>query len=811
MIGVALGITAVIAVNIANNSARESFLSASTALQETATHTINGEVSDSLYRNIRLNTNFPAQPVVRGRVYTVNTANSATIFGIDPIAYFQFNVGLDTALSGTQEVNRLFTEPYSAFATADTLRQFNLKVGDWMEVRHGRKHYDLHIIGVLNAQTPIQQQSLRSIFLTDIATAQTVLGKKGRLSSIQLQLPPDDESQSLIENLLPRDALLEGGLNRQRSIESITEAFQTNLTAMSLLALLVAIFLLYNTMTFLIIRRKSTIKILRAVGVSRRGIFGCVVIEAIVIGATASLIGLLLGIQLANLLLSLVEKSINNLYFPIDASVTIITRSEFFLALALGIGSTLLSTTPALREALKVAPTFGQVHRRSDVRVQNRNHIAIFASACLVLTGIAIIQLSPTGIILGFAGIYCMVAGYICLIPMLCRMLGRILRNLAKRYFGIRGVLASRALAMSGERTSVAICALCIAISATIGVGVMISSFRTAVDEWLGDRLNADIYISAQGYGDQLTKQEIGALNSLPGAKFVGVGHWTWLQGPNGRSRVFAVDYGEQAFSGYRFKSQVEDTWNRFQNDGVIISEPYAWKHGVSTGDTIELWKEGTIVQMPILGVYYDYSTDRGVLAMHREVYLSKFNDETVTTAAIFAKSGTDLNELESSVGTAVVSSDANIWRAQGLHQASMEIFDQTFSITTVLRSLSVIVAFIAVVSTLVMIQIDRLRELKIQNAIGFTSREIWVSASAEAGVMGLLAGILSIPLGLMLTWLLIWVVNQRSFGWTMQMLIDHSILIEAVALSVLAALLAGVLPAWRLAKRTPLMMFQAD
>ncbi len=813
IIGVALGVTAVVAVHVANHSARESFLAASSAMQETATHSITGEPSDQLYRQIRLATDYPAQPVVSGSVRVVDADNlSAILYGIDPVAYFEFNNGSDAISAAAQNVNPLLAEAFSVFATLDTLQQLDAEVGTHLTIRFAREDYDFRIAGLIETRTPLQTQSYRRMLLTDIATAQTVLGMRGQLSSIQLQLPPDETARLTIEMMLSRDTQLEGGLHRQQSMASITEAFQTNLTAMSLLALLVAIFLIYNTMTFLVMRRRPIIEILRALGVSRTGILSCLVLEAVFVGLSASMMGVVIGSQLAEFLLALVERSINDLYFPIDADIAILSPATVLLALALGIGSTLLASLPAMRETLNISPSFGNTGHRSTFTDSRRRIVsALTASGVLIIAGVATMQLFPTSIMLGFTSIYLIVAGYLCLVPMLCKALGQAIRAIAKQCFGIRGVLTGRALAMTRGKTSVSICAMCLAISAAIGVSIMISSFRTAVDVWIGDRLSAEFYVSTQGHGDQLNALEINQLQTVQGVESVGVANWTWLQSEGGRSRIFAVDYGERAFAGYRFKEQVADVWMRFQEGGVIVSEPYAWRHQVGIGDTLELWNSASEIQVPIIGVFFDYSSDRGVVAMHRNVYISKFGDRTITTAAIFSQPDADRQALEDAVGQSITGSNIRLWSARGLHEASMEVFDQTFAVTAVLRSLAVIVAIVAVVSTLAMVQIDRGQELRIQNAVGFTAREIWASASIESAVMGLIAGLLSLPVGLMQTWLLIWVVNQRSFGWTMPMVIDGSILIEAVCLSVFAALLAGIVPAWWLATRVPRQMLQTE
>ncbi len=812
VLGVALGVTAVVAVNITNHSARESFLAASNALAESATHSIAGQPSDQLYRELRLKTKYPIQPIVQGRVRLSDiNDSSATVYGIDPIAYYRFNIGSNATPSSSEEINQLMAEAFSTFATADSLDQLDVKLGDSIKLRYGRKNHELRITGLIETSTPLQEQSFRLLFLTDIATAQTILGMRGQLSSIQLQLPPGDIVLQEIEDLLPQGTHLEGRLNRQHSLTSITDAFQTNLTAMSLLALLVAIFLIYNTMAFLVMRRRPTIEILRALGFSRSGITLCLTLEAAAIGLAASITGILIGSQLAKLLLVLVERSINNLYFPIEADITILTPTVIFLAVCLGIGSTILAALPALREAQNLMPSFGTEFRHLPSSARKRVFVFLISCSGFVGVGVLLMRLYPTSIALGFVSINLIVIGYFCLVPLLSQALGRVFRVVSKQIFGLRGVLSSRALSMSGGRSSIAICALCVAISATVGVGVMISSFRTAVDDWLSDRLRADVYVSTQDYGGQLSGIEINRLRMIRGVESVGVAKWDWLQGPDGRSRIFAVDYGERAFDGYRFKVNAADVWNRFQGGGVIISEPYAWKRKLSLGDTVEFFRDDAVIEMPVVGVFYDYSSDRGVVVIHRDVYVSNFNDYEITTAALFGDPGTNKQTLEHEANQAITSPGVTVWTAGGMHGAAMEIFDQTFAITAVLRSLAVIVAIIAVVSILAMIQIDRGRELRIQKAVGFTSREIWTSASIEAGVMGMIAGVLSLPVGLLLSWLLIWVVNQRSYGWTMQMLIDGTILIEAVLLAIIAALLAGIVPAWWLANRAPKQDLQAE
>ncbi len=747
VVGVALGVAAVVAVDLANHSAKESFLAASDAISAASTHAIQGEIDDGLYRSIRLSTPHPVQPLVQGRVRIVGSARrSATVYGVDPIASFEFEEHLGS--SASVAISRLIAEPLSALASGETLRQLGVRVGDSISIEYAGAVHEVVIIGALEPKDIVQRQSLQSLLLMDIASAQSVLGMRGKLSSIQLSLPSTDESIEALEQLLPQGAWLQSTELRRQALASIIQSFQTNLTAMSLLAILVAALLIYNTMTFLAMRRKSRIITLRALGATRRAIAGCFALEALCIGIFATLIGFAFGTLLSERLLYLVERSISALYAPISTSSLAISAQATVVALALGLGATLLSALPALLQVYGIKSSIGG-SRQSGMKRLSRGRSPFMLCALLAASGMVVMQLDSRSLMSGFASIYLVVAGYLCLVPMLCANLSKLLRGVSFALFGVRGILASRAFAMTGGRTSAAVCALCMAISATIGVGVMISSFRTAVDAWLVDRLTADLYVTTQSeYGGHLDEAQVERLRLLPGVDSIGVANWTWLNGPEGRSRVVALDYGESNFGGYRFVERMPGLlWNRFQTEGVIISQPFAWRHDIGVGDSMTFYAGQTVVEMPVLGVFYDYSSDQGIVSMHLDVFRANFNDGAITAVAIFAADGVDVKELSNAVAEAVNSPWVSVFSAGALREASLKVFDQTFAITAVLRSLAIVVAFIAVVSVLAMIQIDREHELRIQNAIGFTRRQIWASASAETAMMGFFAGILSIPL----------------------------------------------------------------
>jgi putative ABC transport system permease protein len=202
----------------------------------------------------------------------------------------------------------------------------------------------------------------------------------------------------------------------------------------------------------------------------------------------------------------------------------------------------------------------------------------------------------------------------------------------------------------------------------------------------------------------------------------------------------------------------------------------------------------------PVLAVFYDYSNDQGTILLDNDIYLNLWGDDKIASVGLFLKP----EESVENVVTAIKNhfqgkQDLLVQSNQTLRQGSLEIFDRTFAITDALRLLAVVVAFIGVLSALMSLQLERSRETGILRANGMTPQQLWFMTFIETGLMGATSGILAMPLGYVLAWILIYVINVRSFGWTLQMQLQPGYFLQAFGVAVVAALLAGVYPAWRL------------
>ncbi len=185
---------------------------------------------------------------------------------------------------------------------------------------------------------------------------------------------------------------------------------------------------------------------------------------------------------------------------------------------------------------------------------------------------------------------------------------------------------------------------------------------------------------------------------------------------------------------------------------------------------------------------------------MDQALYRELWQDDAVVSMGLFLEEGADIEEVLAAMETAVAGrQDVLLQSNRALRAGSLEIFDRTFAITAALRLLAIIVAFIGVLSALMSLQLERSRELGVLRATGMTTRQLWGLTFLETGLMGAVAGLLAIPVGYVLAWILIYVINVRSFGWTLAMQLEPAYFLQGLVVAIIAALLAAIYPSLRL------------
>jgi len=819
IVGIALGVAVVIAIDLAMESSLKSFNQASKAFTGSATHRIvasDGGLDEKLYTRLRVEHGIAhLSPVVNGYVKLAQPdEESFKLIGIDPFIEKSLHSGWQNEQKEKfppDILTRLMTEPNTVLLSELTAQRRHLKINDQFTVVTDQGPQPLKLIGMLPGNDAVSEQVLARLIITDIATAQEILGLFGRLSSIEVLIENQaPETLAAIEKILPGYALLVSIDSQAESMREMTRAFSINLQALGLLSLLVGMFLIYNTMTFLVMQRRHLIGSLRLLGVTRQQIFKLIIGEAFLLAIIGTLLGIALGIVLGQGLLYLISGTINAIYFRIDAASLMITPLQLGKGILLGISATLLAVLPPAFEATRLSAV--KVLARSQLESGSRRLIKTVGllSFVLILGGLSMAFFSGKSITVGLTSIFLILFGFGLLTPVLTLLLMKLIERFFGRFLGILGRLPARMVSAEISRTGIAIAALMIAVSATIGMDLMIGSFRQTVAQWLHSSLPAELYVSLPD--EKMTADMILAghrlkekIANLDGVQTLSSALRTKLIADDQLTKISVFELNEKSRQGFIFKHKVDDDlWQRFEKQGtIIVTEPYAYHHAIKIGQKILLKTDQGELPFEVIAIYADYSGDQGHLAMSRQNYQRYWPDLGYSGIGVYAREGADLKQLESQVSK-LLTTLQSVQSNQEIYKASMEMFEQTFTITETLRWLSAAIAFVGVFSALMALQFERTRQLGILRAIGITSRQLTVLIISETGLMGLVAGLIALPVGFIVAYVLIFVVYQRSFGWTMAFYFDSGVIYQGFALAFVAALLAGVFPAMKMARTRP-------
>lgn len=815
VLGVALGVGMVVAVDLAISSTRKAYDLSMAALTGRATHQIVGTAAgldEGLYAELRVARGLRrSAPVVEG--YVQSRGETLRLIGFDPFAEAALRPGF--AEAGGRALERLLREPATVLISRRSAARLGVRPGQRLAVTLPGREHVVTVVGLIEG-ADAAAPALEGLLLADIATAQELLGRIGRLDRIDLELAPA-EAQILAASL-PRGVELLASETRARNEVRMTAAFETNLLAMSLLALLVGLYLIYNTLAFAVLQRRGLIATLRLVGVTRRQVLVQLLAEALALGAAGSLVGLALGWTAAGLLLKGVTRTINDVYFVLTVTQLLPSPWVLLKGAAIGTGASMLAALPAALEAAGVPPL--AVLRRSGLERRWRRRLPMLCGAGLgvVAVGLVVLRLPSTSLLVALCGLFLLTFGYSLLTPPLLWWVTRGLGWVLGRLRWALAALALRGLGGTLSRSGVALAALTLALAVGVGVGVMIGSFRTTVQTWLGQLLQADVYVSLPaGPGrssEPLPAELVRRLMALPEAGRHSLARRVLVHTAAGSEELLALTPAPGVDSGFLFKHGSEEVaWRRFLSEPVVlVSEPYAYRHGVKLGDRVHLRAAGGLRPFEVAGVVFDYRSDQGFLILHRDQYRRWWGDEGVSSVGLYAMPGVPVERLHEAALDAVRGPAPVVVRSnRQVRESSLELFDRTFAITAVLRFLAVGVAFIGIVGALLAQLLERSRELAVLRATGMTPRQVLGLALAQSVVLGALAGVLALPLGLVLGAALVQVINLRSFGWSMQLSFPPGPLWQALMIAVVAAVLAGLYPAWRMARATPAVALREE
>src|SRR5581483_2973485 len=631
----------------------------------------------------------------------------------------------------------ILVNAHGALVGAATARRLRWRSGQTVRALAGDRVVTLRVAGIVPAGTPGIDSSL--IFV-DVATAQEIFAKLGLLDRIDLVADPArlSEVQRAVARAIPPGARVVRPATRTGEIARMLRSFRLNLEALAYVALLVGMYLIYNTVAISVVQRRPEIGTVRALGATRAAVFGTFAAEGALVGTLGSLLGLGLGALLARGAVDAVARTVNTIYVGTHADRVVYDPVLFVKALVLGVAA---SVAAAAFPALDAAATPPAIAMRAQGFERRRPRFGARAAlAGLVLLAAAWgCTRAPAldGVpVFGYAaGLLIMFGGSLCT-PLAVETLARAGTALAAR----RPTLALAAANLAGApvRTAVAVAGLAVAIGMMVAIAVLVASFRTTVVAWAGETLRADLFVRPLGLGDASNETGFAPsvarrIAAVPGVAEVDT--FRGIQVPFGGrlTNVGATDLSLIARRRHLRLIGVRDVPALARSlsggNAVLVSEPFASKFGVAAGDTIALRTPSGPAALHVAAVYNDYSSDAGFVLMDVRTYRRLFRDDRVDSIAVYARANADLPRLR----------------------------------TAIVRAL----------------ELERRREFGILRYLGVTTGGVRAVVLAEAAAIGVLGGMLGIVVGLLLALVLVFVINRQAFGWLIELYVPWPFLAE--------------------------------
>jgi len=807
ILAVGLGVAVFVAIQIANGSAARAFEAGIDVVAGKAQLEVRGALDDSIFPSIQRTPGVRAATPVIEELATLPDypGEYLRILGIDVFTnepFRTFEIGGDTS---PFDLERWLSTPNGIAVSDEFAGAHALKPGDTLRLTIDTRTRDFTILFLIPMRNAVAGASGIPIAAMDIGWAQEAFGMRGKLSSVQVLLDDPAQAEAVrrrLAPLAPPDAEVEGPRQRSLQIEKMLGAFQLNLTAMSLVSLLVGAFLIYNTIFASAARCRVEVGILRALGVTRAEVRALFLGEALIFGLLGIVAGIAGGAALAEGLTGSVARTVSSLYVLISIGRPDWAALPLASAAGLGIASVLAGAWIPADDAARADPVAALDHgarmdrfRGGPIGRWSLLGAALLCAAWACCAG----ALHGGGAWLSFAASFFVLVGFSFFAPGISAALGRAAALAPQTMFR----LAAESLRRTIHRTGITVAALACAVAMMIGVSVMVFSFRSSVDAWIGRGIVADLYVAPAaneviGLHSFIPPALVPALDADPAVLAVDTYREVTARTESGDAveigAVQGADRRNLRFVGGGEKQKMRDFFSG--QDTVIVTESFAHRFGAATGAILKIRTPSGIAALRVAGVYYDYTSDRGLIMIDRALFDRWWHDPGVNSAAVYLKPGADAPAAAARVRARWGAQGLLVYTNGALRDRILTVFDQTFAVTGVIKVIAILVAVVGIFLALTALVIERRREIGVLRAIGASRGQVRGMLLCEAALLGAVASALGIASGMALAMVLTWVVNKAFFGWTIELQWPWPMIAATPLWIILAAVLAAIAPA---------------
>lgn len=767
---IALGVALGVAVHLVNSSALNEFELAARHLAGEADLVVRGPRSgfeEAWYpRLAQLPQVEAANPALDLEVPLAGRPDSLRILGFDPLRAAQVQPSL------LPERSSMTLELFDAEAillSPSAAEWLRLKPGDRFDVQVGTRAIAFKVAGLL-PQGAYRQR----LGVVDIATAQWRLAQLGRLNRVDLRVTPGTDVAAFrreLQDLLPAGVqVMTPEIEGERGAH-LTRAYRLNLDMLALVALFTGAFLVFSSQVLALLRRRTQLALLRALGVTRGTLLARLLAEGAVIGVIGAILGTLLGYALARYALAVVGADLGAGYFrSIVAGLEVEPGTLAFFA-ALGVLFAVLGAAAPAWEAARRAPA--PALRAGDEEEGLRKLHTLWWGAASIAAG-PLLALAPAvgGLpVAGYVAIALILLGAVLVMPHLVETcLGRLpvpgRTSLA---------LAVAQLKATPRQAAISVAAIVISFSLMVSMLIMVNSFRTSLESWLERMLPADLYLRPARFGETafFTPDEQARIAATPGIERTTFIRTQTLLLAAERPPLTLLARPVEAGDPEKVLPLTSQPYvpRPEEPPPVWVSEVAADYYGLRTGERVQLPIGGAPRPFTVAGIWRDYARQNGAIAMNRELYIQLTGDRLANDAALWLRRDASLTEVQQALrGRFPDAAGFEISATRELREISLRAFDRTFAITYALEIAAVLIGLFGVSISFSAQALARRREFGVLRHVGMTRREIGAMLGCEGAVVATLGCTVGLATGWLVGLILTHVVNRQSFHWSMEL-----------------------------------------
>ena len=742
------------------------------------------------------------------------------LIGFDPILDRPFRDWRIDA-NGSNEAGSwldLIKEPYTLIVGKSLAHRHRWHPGDSIPLEHPRQTARFRIAGVLASQGLALVEGGR-VALTDIATFQEFTGDHGWVDRIDLRFRPGVTERDVAEigKMLPDGVVLSSPGAAKESGQAMIRAYQLNLSILSFASLFVGMFLVYSLVALNAASRRHELAILRATGGSANLLLFVFLAEGAIFGIAGWIAAIPVSSLLVKYLLHGVSQTISTLFVRVQVETISLSVWEIGLSFAVTVSISLLAALHPAREAMQVPPKEALEISQHGMRVKKNAHRLALAGLICILLVLPLSRLpGVAGIPLpGYLAFLLLFVGFSLLVPWFLVTMGNLTSPLLRRFAGLPAYLAARYVRDSGTRTAVSVGALITAVALFASLVIMIHSFRRTVEIWTYQTISGDLFMTPKlnelnQFRQPVDPQAVEWFRSLEPEIELVPNRRYFLRYDNFpyEFEVLDLDVFLKYADFFWMKGAPQEIRARLRDgEGVIVSEVFSNRTGLTVGDTFKATVETSAVELPVLGVVRDYRTQGGVVFYSLQHFIERYHDSGWAGLRVYFRDrNRDLAIAVGQLRKKIIErwgGTFDMVSGEYLRVSILRVFDETFAVTTVLLLIALVIAALGIATTLTVLVLERSRQLNTLFAVGADYGQIRSMIFWEAAFLVVAGELIGIVCGFVLSYLLVYVINRQSFGWTFLYGVDWGALGMSLPLIILTAL-AAALPAVKMVFRQP-------